>query len=83
LPEEGYFRVYATALPCAARDKAYRSFAALTVEQIMRMLALEMLPAEIRHPTDRTRLLLMRDGSLLLMKTPWMERLLKAPSLEV
>ena len=41
LPEEGYFRVYATALPCAARDKAYRSFAALTVEQIMRICANE------------------------------------------
>lgn len=36
LPEEGRFRILATALPCAARKKQYKSFAGKTIEEIMR-----------------------------------------------
>lgn len=36
LPEEGRFRILATALPCAARKKQYRSFTGKTIEEIMR-----------------------------------------------
>lgn len=36
LPEEGRYRILATALPCAARRKEYRSFKSRTIEEIMR-----------------------------------------------
>ena len=36
LPEEGHFRILATALPCVARQKQYRSFTGKTIEEIMR-----------------------------------------------
>lgn len=36
LPEEGRYRILATALPCAARKKQYRSFTGKTIEEIMR-----------------------------------------------
>lgn len=36
LPEDGHFRILATALPCAARKKQYRSFTGKTIEEIMR-----------------------------------------------
>lgn len=36
LPEEGHYRIWATALPCTARQKRYRSFAGKTIEEIMR-----------------------------------------------
>lgn len=40
LPEDGKFRILATALPCAARKKEYRSYRDKTVEDILRACAL-------------------------------------------
>lgn len=40
LPEEGKFRIYATALPCAARRKEWRSFYGRDLEQIIRSCAM-------------------------------------------
>lgn len=36
LPEDGRYRVLATALPCAARQREWRSFAFKTLEEVMR-----------------------------------------------
>lgn len=36
LPEEGHYRIWASALPCAARKKENRSFTGKTIEDIMR-----------------------------------------------
>ena len=41
LPENGKFRILATALPCRARRKAYQSFRGRTIEEIMRACAME------------------------------------------
>lgn len=40
LPEDGKFRILATALPCAARRKEYRSYRNKSIEDIMRACAL-------------------------------------------
>ena len=40
LPEDGTYRIIATALPCAARAKGFRSFRLKTVEEIMRICAM-------------------------------------------
>ncbi len=40
LPEDGRFRIIATALPCKSRRKQYRSFAGKTVEEIMQSAAM-------------------------------------------
>jgi hypothetical protein len=40
LPEDGRYRIVATALPCKARRKAWRSFIGKTVEEIMRSCAM-------------------------------------------
>lgn len=40
LPEDGRFRIYATALPCAARRREWRSFWKQSLEQIMRSCAM-------------------------------------------
>ena len=39
LPEDGRYRIYATALPCAAREKGWQSFIGNTIEEIMRICA--------------------------------------------
>jgi len=39
LPEDGKFRILATALPCKARRKEYRSYTNKTIEDIMRACA--------------------------------------------
>ncbi|MBQ9407943.1 MAG: hypothetical protein IJI53_06625 [Clostridia bacterium] len=36
LPEDGIYRILATALPCVARKKEYKSFIGKTIEEIMR-----------------------------------------------
>lgn len=36
IPEDGKFRILATSLPCAARNKAYKSYSGKTIEEIMR-----------------------------------------------
>ena len=41
LPEDGKYRIYATALPCTARVKGYRSFQDKTIDEIMRICARE------------------------------------------
>ena len=41
LPEDGRYRVLATALPCAAREKRYRSFENRTIEDIVKACAAE------------------------------------------
>lgn len=40
LPEDGKFRIYATALPCGARRKEWRSFWGCSLEQIIRACAM-------------------------------------------
>lgn len=40
LPVDGFFRIYATALPCAARARGYQSFTGKTIEEIMRACAM-------------------------------------------
>lgn len=39
LPEDGKYRILATALPCRARQKEYRSYNGKTIEDIMRLCA--------------------------------------------
>lgn len=39
-PEEGKYRIFATALPCAARKKEWKSFQGMTLEEIMRNRAM-------------------------------------------
>lgn len=39
LPEEGRYRILASALPCTARRKQYMSFTGKTIEEIMRICA--------------------------------------------
>lgn len=41
LPEEGRYRILATALPCLARKRQYRSFTGKTIEEIMRACGME------------------------------------------
>lgn len=41
LPEEGRYRIVASALPCKARRKASRSYIGKTIEEIMRICAME------------------------------------------
>ena len=41
LPEGGKYRIYATALPCAARRKGYKSYRNKSIEEIMRDCAME------------------------------------------
>ena len=40
LPEDGHFRILATALPCKARRKMNRSYAGKTIEEIMQAAAM-------------------------------------------
>ena len=40
LPEDGRFRILATALPCKARRRQWRSFAGKTIEEIMQSAAM-------------------------------------------
>lgn len=40
IPKDGHFLIIATALPCKARRKQYRSFVGKTVEEIMRSAAM-------------------------------------------
>lgn len=40
LPENGRYRILATALPCRARRREYRSFTGRTIEEIMRCCAM-------------------------------------------
>lgn len=37
LPEDGHYRIWATALPCTARKKQYRSFTGKSIEEIIRI----------------------------------------------
>ena len=40
MPEEGRYRIFATSLPCTARNKANRSFIDKTIEEIIRSCAM-------------------------------------------
>ena len=41
IPEDDRYRIIATSLPCKARQKAYKSFESKTVEEIMKVCAME------------------------------------------